>query len=105
MDYPICVNCNCPILFTGEKVTMDGRVACACICKRWNMNITYSNSTTASTLSDWTKNLNAMRDWNVTFHGTFDGPTELFNRFFEKPVREPVPDAFQDAFRDGELEL
>lgn len=93
MDHPICITCHRPILFTGETVTMDGRVACACICKAWNLNITTSNSTTVSPMQTegFNKFLRNMRDWNVTLHGSL--------------AREPVPDAFQAAFKDGELEL
>lgn len=42
---------------------------------------------------DFSKHLNALRNWKVTLHGRLDG------------TREPVPQPFQDAFKDGELEV
>jgi hypothetical protein len=61
-----------------------------CTCLKITFTTRYG---TATSTTDWSKAMKAIRDWSATLHGQVDG------------TRTPVPDAFQDAFKDGELEV
>lgn len=91
MNYPICIHCNCPILFSGD-VLADGRLTCKCSYTVWNIT-TYSSNTTAPATYDFNEQLRKMKNWKVTLNCRLDG------------ARKPVPQAFQDAFNEGELDV
>jgi hypothetical protein len=92
MQYPVCARCLQPIYPPGCTLTVDSRYICTCA-RPMQVTFTTSNSTTAFPVSDWNKNLKAMRDWKVTLHGRIDGQ------------KEPVPQPFYDAFKDEDLKL
>jgi hypothetical protein len=94
MEYPVCARCLQPIYPPGCTLTVDSRYICTCT-SPMPITFTTSSGTVAppSSVSDWNKNLKAMRNWKVTLHGRIDDQ------------KEPVPQAFQDAFKDEELEL